>query len=264
MKKLLLLLALVTVSFTVPSLFADNSGKKGGTDILHFFVRETMSNPGVVTNATGRINGMLVRQGKANNQKFEIDLRNLEANTPYFLKALIGDDTNFTDVAEFNTDSKGAAKVHYRRMGANGNHGLGRGKSAMPAVLNPICNIRELSVTDTNAQVVLSADLTAPDKLQYLVKRALTNDGAETNAAATLRLHSTTVRTQFRINATGLQPDAGYSLIINGNIDETKVADSNGKLNFTTLLVNPVDILDVRTIAILNGATNSVLSAQLP
>ena len=225
-----------------------------------------MNNPGVIPNATGRIDGKLVRQGKAFNQKFDIDVRHLSANTTYHLSALIGDATNFTHAAEFNTDDEGSAKLCYRRMGHDGNRGLGYGKSAMPAALNPIHNIRELVVVDTttNAQVVLSADLTAPDKLQYLVKRSLTNDGAETNAAALLRIKSTTASTQFRLQASGLQPEANYSLVINVNVNETKTADAKGKLSFTTVLVNPVDILDVRTLAVFNSATNSVLSTHLP
>ena len=262
----LMALVLVMVSLAIPSLFGGNSKPKGGTDILHFFVRKTMSNSGLVTNATGRINGMLVRQGKANNQKLDIDLQHLATNATYHLTALLGDDTNYTDVAEFNTNFKGSAKLNYRRMGHDGNHGLGRGKTAMPDALNPISNIRELAIVieSTNTQTVLSADLTAPDKLQYLVKRTLENDGAETNAAALLRLHGTTAKTQFRLQATGLQPGASYLLAINGNVDETKVADAKGKLNFNTLLVNPVDILDVRTLAIWNSTSNSVLSTQLP
>jgi hypothetical protein len=267
MKKRLIYAALVVVSLTLPSLFANNSGHKRGTDILHFFVRKTMSNPGVIPEATGRIDAKQVRQGKANNQKFDIDVQHLAANTTYHLSALIGDSSNLTDVAEFSTDDEGAAKLRYRRMGPNGNSGLGHGKSAMPAALNPISSVRELFVIDTNetnAQTVLSADLTAPDKLQYLVKRSLTNDGVETNAAAMLRIKSTIASTQFRLLATGLQPAANYSLVINGNLDETKAADANGKLSFTTLLVNPTDILDLRSLAVWNSESNSVFSTQLP
>jgi hypothetical protein len=264
MKKTLILITLVAVSFVLPSVLAKNSG---GTGVLHFFVRKTMSNSGLLPDATGRIDGKLVRQGNANNQKFDIDLKHLAANTTYHLSALLGDDTNFTDVAEFNTDDVGSAKLHYRRMGKDGNSGLGRGKTAMPGFLNPISNLRELAVVDTNgtnAQTVLSADLTAPDKLQYLVKRTLTNDGAEPDAAATLRIKGTTASTQFRLLASGLQTNASYSLIVNGNVDETKTSDANGKLSFTTLLVNPLDILDVRTLAIWNSTSNSVLSTHLP
>jgi hypothetical protein len=263
MKKILIITSLlVAATFILPSVFAINSGQ--GTSILHFFVRKTMSNSGVVPDATGRINGMLVRQGKANNQKLDIYFTKLSANTTYHLSALIGDDTNFTDVAEFNTDATGSAKLFYRRMGPNGNSGLGRGKSGLPAALNPISNLRELAVVDTNSQTILSADLTAPDKLQYLVKRSLTNDGAEPDAAATLRLHGTTTSTQFRLLASGLATNANYSLVINGSVNETKTSDANGKLNFTTLLVNPLDILDVRTLAIWNSTSNSVFSTHLP
>lgn len=262
MKRILFFASLLTAAVVLPSVFAKNPGH--GTNILHFFVRKTMNNTGIIPDATGHVNGMLVRQGKANNQKFDISVTKLSANTAYSLAALVGDDTNFTDIAEFNTDAVGSAKIQYRRMGANGNSGLGRGKFAMPDGLNPISNLRELAVVDTNSQVVLSADLTAPDKLQYLVKRSLANDGVEPDAGATLRLHGTTTFTQFRVLASGLQTNSTYSLAINGNVNETKTSDANGNLNFTTLLVNPIDILDARTLAIWNSASNSVLSTLLP
>ncbi|MEO7299579.1 MAG: hypothetical protein ABI042_13500 [Verrucomicrobiota bacterium] len=264
MKKNLIITALVAASFTLPSVFAGNSGHKGGTDILHFFVRKTMSNAGVVPEAVGRIDGKRALQGNADNQKLDINLQNLATNATYHLSAIIGDGTNFTEILDFGTNEKGSAKLQYRRMGANGSHGLGHGKTALPAALNPISNIRELAIFDTNAQLVLSADLTAPDKLQYLVKRSLTNDGVETNAAASLRVKGTTDSTQFRLLASGLQSGASYSLVINGNVDETKVAEADGKLNFTNLLVTSSDILDVRTLALWNSTSNSVLSTQLP
>jgi hypothetical protein len=262
MKKILILLTVAVVSLTVSTLLAENS--KGGTGILHFFVRKTMSNPGLVPDATGRIDAKLVRQGKANNQMLNIYVARLSANTPYQLQALVGDDTNFVQIAEFTTSDAGAAALHYRAMGKNGNSGLGHGKTLLPGGLNPISNIREIAITDTNLQAVLSADLTSPDKLQYLVKRTMTNDGVDTDAAGSLRIKGTTESTQFRLLASGLETNATYSLVINGNVDESAVANASGKLNFTTLLVNPIDILDVHTLSISDSASNSVLSTHLP
>ena len=235
MKKNILLTTLAAISVTLASGLAESSAL-AGTDILHLMVRESMTNSGVIPDATGRVDAKLVRQGHAFNQKLDLKLEHLATNATYHLSALIGDDTNFTNVVEFTTDDQGAAQLHYRRLGADGNHGLGHGKIALPTALSPLSDLRELDVVDGNAQTVLSADLTAPDKLHYLVKRSLTNDGSETNAAAALRIHSTTNSTQFRLLASGLEPAANYSVVVNGGIDQTAAADADGRLRYLSRL----------------------------
>ena len=43
--------------------------------------------------------------------------------------------------------------------------------------MKPLANIRLVQIVNSNAAVVLSADLGSPDQAQYLVKRALTKAG---------------------------------------------------------------------------------------
>lgn len=234
--------------------------KKGGTSIFHLFVRKTMQSIG--SNASGELQLMQVKQGNANNQSLKISVANLEATTSYQLLARLGDDTNFTHITDFVADSGGNALLRLRSLG-NGN-GKGNGKTPLPALLNPVSNIRELAIADTNAVVLLAADLTNPTKLQYLVKRAMTNDGVEAGATADLRIKATTASTQFRLLSQGLTPNANYSLAVNDGIAQTVAADANGDADFDTLLVNPNDILAVRSLRILNGTSNSIFSTQLP
>ncbi len=235
---------------------------KHGTDILHFFVRATMTNQGVEPGAGGSVNAKQNQQGKANNQRLDIVVKGLTTNTTYQLLALLNDDTNLTQVTDFTTDGNGKAALQYRKMGNGNGHGggLGRGKMALPNVLDPISNIRELTVLNASTQAVLRADLTAPNQLQYLVKRDLSTG----NVDALLRIKATTKQTQFRLTASGLNPTNDYLLVLNDGIVQTNTSDANGKLVISSVLQTPTDILDLHTVALWDTASNVVVSTELP
>jgi hypothetical protein len=255
------LLLCTGVAVAITTLSAASS-KRHGTDILHFFARKTMTNEGVLPSATGHVDAKQNRQGKANNQRLDISLRNLETNATYQLLALLDDDTNLTLVSEFQADSEGRAAIHYRKVGSSKGKGggLGRGKSALPAVLDPISSIRELTVSLNSTQSVLHADLTAPDKLQYLVKR----DVSAGEVDATLHVKATLNKTQFRLLASGLNPTDTYLLVLNGSVVQTNTTDSSGRLLINSLVENPGDILDLHSVALWNSASNVVISTTLP
>jgi hypothetical protein len=238
------------------------SAKRHGTDILHFFVRETMTNDGALTNATGKVDLGQNQQGKANNQRLDITLHQLDPNGTYQLLALLNGDLDFTPVTEFQANSQGDADLHYRKVGSSNGRGkgMGKGKNALPAVLDPISNIRELMVSVNSTQSVLHADLTAPDKLQYLIKRDLSTNDVD----ATLSIKATTSKTQFRLTAAGLNPTNAYFLALNGSVVQTNSADAKGKLAINSLLVNPGDILDLHAVALWDSASNVVVSTTLP
>jgi hypothetical protein len=242
------------------SLWADPPAgpHRHGTDILHFFVHTTMNNEGVTHSAAGRVDAGRNQQGHADNQRLRVTLRGLDANAAYQLLALVNEDTNLTTVAEFSTDNRGRAALDYRSLGNGRSHG--HGKSLLPEFLDPVSNIRELDVFNSNTQAVLSADLTLPDRLQYLIKRDLsTND-----AGALLRIKATTRQTQFRLIADGLDPQADYWLVLNGGIVQTNRTDDRGRLRVTSLLLHPTAILDVRSLGLWDTASNVVLYTELP
>lgn len=229
-----------------------------GTDILHFFVRKGLSNSGTVTNATGFVNARQNEQGRANNQTLDIVARGLDTNTTYQLMALVGDDTNLTWVTNVDSDMRGRVLLQYRQLG-NG-HGLGHGRLPLPALLDPVSEVRELSLFNGSTQAVLTADLTLPDRLEYLIKRDLSTNSVD----ALLRLHATTHVTQFRLTAAGLSPTNDYLLVLNGGIVQTNSTDARGRLVIRSLLENPVDILQVHSMELWDGASNVVLSTSLP
>jgi len=253
--------ALVAISTFV---IATPGSHRHGTDILHFSVRKSMINEGVIANASGRVEANQNTQGNANNQRLKITMQNLEAGGTYQLQALVDDGTNYTQVAEFSSDSDGSAALDYRKVGSSDGKGkgkgLGHGKSQLPAVLDPLSDIRELAISMNSTQMVLRADLTSPAKLQYLIKRDLSTATVD----ATLRIKATTSQTQFRLLADGLTATNDYLLVLNGGIVQTNSADANGQLRIDSPLAVPTEILDLHSVALWDSASNVVLSTTLP
>jgi len=243
------------------SLFS-SIGRRHGTDILHLFSRTTMSNDGVLTNASGHVDLAQNKQGKANNQSLAIVLRNLETNSTYQLLALVDDATNFSQIVEFHSDASGHASILYRKVGSSNGHGqgLGHGKSALPAALDPLSQIRALQISVNNTQTVLHADLTDPDTLAYLIKRDLSTNTID----ASLRIFATVHQTQFRLAASGLVAGNDYLLTLNGGIVQTNSANAKGRLLINSLVESPIDILDLHKIALWDSSSNVVLTTTLP
>jgi len=230
----------------------------GGTDILHFTVTSFATNNGVEPGADGVVMASQKTQGHADNQKLTIALAGLATNTPYELIAAIDSDTNATDIGPFTTDAKGNAIFSFASLG-NG-HGGGKHSSPLPDGLNPVSLIRSVDIVNSNAAAVLTADLSAPDKLQYLVKRSLTSGGVK----ATLMIHATTRQTQFRLLSTGLATNTDYVLAINGEAVQTNSSDAKGRLMIKTLTTTPPFVLDVRSVELLDTSSNVVLQTDLP
>ncbi|HXI84535.1 MAG TPA: ice-binding family protein [Verrucomicrobiae bacterium] len=237
---------------------ADAIAKQGGTSILHFNFTSVMTNSGVEPDASGNVTGKLSQQGNANNQQLKISLANLSPSTTYQLDAFIGDDTNSTSVAEFTTDSKGAFKVTYVKK-ATGNPSPSQ--HPLPDALNPLRNVRELDIVNSSTQTVLQADLTDPNKLQYLVKRDLDNTGFIPAAVGSLQIKATTTSTQFQLTASGLTPSTDYVLTINGNAAQTNSTDSSGNLKLTALPPGAPNVLDIHALALTDLDGNLILTA---
>jgi hypothetical protein len=257
------LLALAVVGGVAVSTLvaAPKPGHHWGTDILHFFDRTAMVSDGVISNATGQVQANQNTQGHADNQRLDISVKNLGTNTTFQLLALVNDDTNYTAVAEFTTDAKGRANISYRKVGSsNGHANLGHGRAALPALLDPLSNVRELAVAQYTTQRVMVADLTTPDKLEYLIKRDLsTND-----VSALLRIHSNLKQAQFQLQALGLSPTNDYWLVVNGAVVQTNTTDAKGRLNIKTVAETPEQILDLRTLGVWDTSSNVVLCTTLP
>jgi hypothetical protein len=248
-----LALAAVTLAAKPP-----NVPHKHGTDILHFFVRKAMNNEGVVRGASGAVNARQNQQGHANNQTLDIAVKDLGSSTDYQLLALIDNDTNYTKVANFSTDAKGQAKLSYRALG-NG-HGGGSKSLPLPNLLNPVSLLRVVAIFNANTQAVLTADLTNPDKLTYLIKRDMSSNAV----SASLRIMANQKKTQFRMDTGGLSPSGGYLLVLNGGVADTFTADDKGRLRIDSPMALPTEILDLRSVALWDSSSNVVVTTTLP
>jgi len=230
----------------------------GGTDILHFFDSATFTNNGLATTASGSVSARQNRQGNADNESVKLSFKGLDTNAPYTLQISTVNDTNLTSVSDFTADARGRAKLDFSKLG-NGN-GLGHGNMPLPDAMDPVSELRTFAVVDTNAQAVLTADLTASNHLQYLIKRDLsTND-----ITATLRIQANTQTSRLRLSARGLPASNDFLLVLNDSVVQTNSTDARGRLEMGTALLNPTDILDLRSVALSDTASNVVLSTTLP
>ena len=250
----------VAVMFSPPNAGAHPSGNsnlRGGTDIVQFISNSRMTNPGIDPNARGQVDVTLNRQGNANNQQLDLSLARLDPDTVYLLVAFIGDDTNATSIAEFTTDRRGAFRVSYMQKG----QGNPSPQMELPDALNPVCNVRELDIVNSNMETVLQAVLASPDQGRYLVRRSMNNPGFLPAAAGDLLIQADQRSTQFQLKASGLTPGTNYILAINGEAAQTNSADSAGKLTLTGLPPGSPDVLDIQTVALTDGTgTNVVLT----
>src|SRR5690242_12980014 len=81
----------------------------GGTDILHFSIRENFQDQGVEPGSGGSVQASQNKQGKANNQKLDIAVNGLTATNSYDLFAVIGDNPTMVLITNFTTDNNGQA-----------------------------------------------------------------------------------------------------------------------------------------------------------
>ncbi|MEY2465615.1 MAG: hypothetical protein QOD03_136, partial [Verrucomicrobiota bacterium] len=235
-----------------------------GTDILHLSIRNTMANQGIEQGAGGSVALSQNIQGNANKQVLTISVNGLTAGTAYELFAAKGDDTNLVDVAQFTTDGNGAATLKYSSVGN------GKGKGPVPDGLQPLRDVRTIAVgtfttnvvilvTNVATNVVLSADMTVADKLQYLVKR----DISSVDVPASLRIKATQDNAQFRLSASNLAPTTEYFVAVNDVPQASSTTDANGQFDISATPPG-ADILTVHSVALWDSSSNVVVSTTLP
>ena len=243
------LLALCFVMAT-PALAAPPAGGKG-TDILHLTVRDALQGTGVDADAAGGVALMLRQQGNADIQKLRLDVSGLAPDATYHLLALLRGAVDPVEVLMFDTDMDGAASLKLMR-------------GSLPDALDPLVDVLALEIRDGADQTVLQTDLGDPDLLQYLVKRALDNDGSDGDAAGWLFLKGSVGKTQLRLSAVNLDPSADYTLVIDGTPLQTFSTDDSGRLKIEGLPGGAPDALDIELVELRNAGDESVLSTMLP
>ena len=260
MRKSLLAIGAILVASTF--LYA-HKVHRNGQSILHFRVRSTLLPAGENTNVTGHVGISQNRQGRANNQRLNVGVANLEVNALYHVWALMADEPALVYVSPLHTDTNGTAALRLRHLGSGKGHGVTR-KNNLPVAIQPVSRVQQIIISDNATQAVLAADATLPDSMQYLVKRPLQNDGLNPGARGSLHLHATTNFTHFRLRVSGLPPSTQYYLALNGMVSQTNTTDTAGHVDIMSWLIVPTEVLDVRSVALWDTSSNSVLSTTLP
>lgn len=227
--------------------------------VMHLITETDFFNTGVDTNAQGKINVTMTRQGNANNQDLHISATKLDPNTTYGLFALVGSNTNELGVAELTTDRKGSLNVTYEKksQGRSNPH-----KQPLPVVLDPLCGIRELSIVNQNQAIVLRGIMTNPSEGSYMVNRSLDNVGYPPKAKGNLIIHAGARSTLFSMQASGLTPLTVYNLAINGVIVQAHASDRGGRLFLRELPTWAPDVLNINSLALTDVSGNhAVLTA---
>ena len=246
----------LTLGLALAALLSCHNAIAGGTNIVNFTSGTTMMNTGAGADASGNVNVTLDTQGNDSSQQLDISVAGLNPNAAYLLVAFLGDDTKATAIAGFTTSKKGAATLSYLKK-SQGNSGKNR--MLLPAVLDPLCNIRELDVVNGGSVTVLRAILANPDHATYLVKRSMANTGFLPAAAGDFRLQANMQSTRFELSASGLTPNTDYSLTINGSIVHTYTSDKKGKLDIKKLPQGSPSVLNIQTLALTDGTGANIV-----
>jgi len=234
-----------------------------GTDILHYYVRDSFTNGGILPDAAGRVDLKQQAQGHSARQQLSLTLRKLEENADYTLLSAKRGETNYTEATTFQSDKSGKVNLKFK-VQANGNgkgNDSGKGHKQFPAPLSPLIELESLGVADVSTQLVMHADLLTPDRLQYHIKRKM--EGAY-GVGGLLKLQGTTKKTLFRLEVLNLLPTNSYWLAFNGQVVSTNSTDKNGRLQIKNTLTPPITPASLTTVELLDTGTNVLLYTELP
>jgi hypothetical protein len=209
-----------------------------------------MTNNEIEAGASGKVEASQSRQGNANKQKLDVTVSGLTPNSPYSLFASTIDDNSLTDIADFTTDKKGKAKLHFNSKSSGKN---------LPLPVESVSHLLELDVVNADSLTVLTADVRDPQSIKYMIKR----DISASDVTSSLQIKSTKKKTQFSLTASGLTPDTDYLLVLNGVPVQTNTSDNNGNLKITSAPL-PDNILDLQSVALTDTANNEIVSTSLP
>lgn len=243
----------------VSTAHADRPVARRGASVMHYMTRNTLVTTDAGSNAVGWIRLQHNEQGHSSKQSLQIHVNGLETNTPYKLIAIVGDDTNAAPVAGFMSDRNGRNRLSYTSRG----QGRG-GRNPLPDELNPLADVRSIGIENASTQTVAYAWIADAERFQYLVKRNLTSEDTNGTAAGSISLIANQRHVNFRLLAGGLTAANAYHLALNSDIVSTVSANEDGRLEIKGWPANAPAILDLRSLSLLDGSSNVVLSATLP
>lgn len=250
---------LICLAIALSAVLWPNNASADSRPVLNYALHAPMIDTGIDTDARGRVSSTLIHDKNSDRQRLRIAVAGLDPRTVYQLNALVGDASGPARVEEFTTDRQGAVVIVYSKNSSG--RAIG-GTQLLPALLDPICNVRELQVVNSSSQIVLRAILSAPSRKHYVVARPLENSGFIFSAAGTLQIKAATRTVRFRFLASGLAPATDYILFANGGAGQILTSDRAGKLKLTTLPQGFSNPLDIYALALSDTNGNLVLSTE--
>lgn len=201
---------------------------------VRYKVDEALVSSGLDANATGRVQAFVKQQGNSDHQRLRVTAKNLDLKTPYTLLALVGTNEEWTVITEFTTSSGGKGTVTYfqnRALRDNGHNGGGAGvnKHALPDSINPLTEVRSLSIVDTNGQVVLSLNLHESLAMEFELASVFNNTGSDPEAIGCVAVACQNGSVQFRLFAAG--SSSQYTFCVNDAPVATYEADWAGRIS---------------------------------
>jgi hypothetical protein len=230
-----------------------------GTSVSHYQTRNNLEGTVVGPTAAGTLRLQSNVQGKSAKESFRLRVTGLTATNTYQLLSITGEDTNSIPVGEFTTDRKGRATVSFSKKG-NGN---GKNNN-LPAELDPLINLRAVGVANSSNETVVVTWINTSTSYQYLVKRNLTSSDTDGTAAGSISLIANAARTKFKLLAGGLSATNEYHLALNGNVVQTASSDEDGRLTISGYPTNAPVVLDLRSLSLVDGSSNVVLTTTFP
>lgn len=234
-----------------------------GTDILHYFVRDSFTNAGVEIGASAVVDFSERQQGKSDQRQFLLVLRKLAPTNTYTLLSLSGVETNYAEVVQFQTDARGSAVLRYRELfdGNGKDLGTASGFKPLPPGISNLTSVTALAVANASTQVVLSADLTVPDRLQYFVKKQMESPYG---AGGLVQIWSTARRGFMRLQALNLMPTNTFHLALNGGIVSDFVSDAKGRWRHHASLTPFASPLNLKAVELVGTNLVGILWTELP
>ena len=248
-----LVLVAGVAALAVTTLFAKSSSKQG-TEMVHFSVHINMTNNGVEPTASGTVQATEAMQGNSDHETLNVTAKGLTPNTPYSLFVTTTATGTSTNLDDFTTDKKGAAKLSFQ------NNGGSKKTTPLPPEIGPLSGLTEVDIVNSNTVVVLAASSGEVTQIQYMVKKDITSN----NVPATINVSASTKSAKFNLTASGLTPSTDYILVLNGSPVQTNTATAKGGLKINSAPA-PADILSLNSVALTDTSSSSnILSAPVP
>lgn len=220
---------------------------------------------GTDDDAAGKVQAFVKEQGRSNHRRLRIRVSNLDANAAYSVQAWIGESDLPVTVTTFSTDGSGKANLVYvennSMIAAPAARTPRRNKHALPENVFDVASVRALAIVNSNDQVVLTADLHAPEVLNYQVATALANTGNDPDAIGVMAAAVQSGTLQFRLFAMG--QSSQYTLVINEQPVASYTADLTGGIAVGTYPAAAPLPMQFRAVSLKNSADVVILESNV-